>query len=238
MRAFVDVETRKELMQARSAASRVEGWLSDDEGAFLFLSAKSGPGRGAIVEIGSWKGRSTVWLAKGSKSAGREKIYAIDPHIGAYEKSAENTLQAFKRNIRAAGVEDYVVPIVSKSESAVKKWDKPVRLLWIDGSHEYSDVKRDVEAWEKFLVEGGVIALHDTVMREGPTKVSKELIKSGRFSRIGFVDDITFAVKDSQTSRAAAVLSLLSRELALKLLWIRLPVFRSAVKKLFFRQYV
>ena len=85
---------------------------------------------------------------------------------------------------------------------------------------------------------GGVIALHDTVFREGPTKVSKELIKSGKFSDIGFVDDITFAVKDPEASKVSTAFSLLSRELALKLLWIRIPVFRNAVKKLFFKQYV
>ena len=238
MRSFVDEQTKREIPEAGKIAGKTEGWLSDNEGAFLFLNARNGPCRGEIVEVGSWKGRSTIWLAKGSKSAKREKIHAIDPHIGSYEGKKENTYAQFRKNIRAAGVEDHVVSIVSKAEDAAKKWKKPVRFLWIDGSHNYEDVKRDVLIWEKFLVNGGVIALHDTVFREGPTKVSKELIKSGKFSDIGFVDDITFAVKDPEASKVSTAFSLLSRELALKLLWIRIPVFRNAVKKLFFKQYV
>ncbi len=238
MRSFMDKETKKELIEAKKLAQKAEGWLSDNEGAFLFLHAKNGPAKGAIVEIGSWKGRSTIWLAKGSKSAKREKVYAIDPHIGSYENNKENTFKEFKQNIKDAGIDDHVVPIVAKAEDVAKKWNKLVRLLWVDGSHNYEDVKRDVLIWEKFLVYVGMIDLHYTVIREGPIKVSKELIKSGRFTKIGFVDDITFAIKDPEASKISAAFSLLSRELALKLLWIRLPIFRAAVKKLFFRQYV
>lgn len=232
----IDEKTRQEIEVTKKTVSGVQGWLSDDEGAFLFLSAKEWPCSGEIVEIGSWKGRSTIWLAKGSKAGKRGKVHAIDPHVGSYENRNENTYRDFIRNLKKAGVTGHVVPMVARAEDAAKKWSKPIRLLWIDGSHDYEDVKRDFRIWEKFLVGGGMIALHDTVTREGPTKVSKEMIKSGKFSDVGFVDDITFAVKRKRSKTLAAA-SLFKRELVLKLLWMRYQPFRSLVKRAFFRRY-
>lgn len=236
MRVRLDEKEREELLAAKKIAGAAEGWLSDDQGAFLFLSAKGGPGKGEIVEIGSWKGRSTIWLARGSKSAGREKVYAIDPHIGSYENKDENTYRAFMENIRQAGVADHVVPMVTKSEEAAAKWSRPIRLLWIDGSHEYEDVKKDILLWSRFLVDGGIIALDDTVTREGPKKAVKELVSRGEFSGLGFVDNMTFATKTP--GKRPGKLTLLMREAALILLWIRLPAFRNLVRKIFFRQYM
>jgi predicted O-methyltransferase YrrM len=72
---------------ARQRAGDVEGWLSDRQGRALFDAAAKATGGGAIVEIGSWKGRSTTWLASGARLAG-QRVYAIDPHRGSREDPA------------------------------------------------------------------------------------------------------------------------------------------------------
>ena len=91
---------------------------------------------GVIVEIGSWKGKSTVALARGAAKVHREKIYAIDPHkILPEEGYLEDTEADFRNNLSKAGVENQVVPLVTTSEDAARGWDKPIRMLWIDGDH-------------------------------------------------------------------------------------------------------
>jgi len=76
---FVD-KNLKEIAQQTAA---VEGWLARAEGKLLYRLAKRCTGRGVIVEIGSWKGKSTIWLASGSRAASRSKVHSIDPHTGS-----------------------------------------------------------------------------------------------------------------------------------------------------------
>lgn len=196
---MADVEDIKETLKG------VEGWLRHKEGRYLYSIAKDGPGRGAVVEIGSWKGKSTIWLAKGTKEAKREKVWAIDPHSGVVERQSDErgTLEEFQDNVKRAGVEDYVIPVVKRSEEAVKGWDKPVRLLWIDGAHEYEDVKKDFLLWEPHVLEGGIVALHDTTKWPGPKRVAKEyLYKSKKFKKVGFVGSVSFGQKVAENSLA------------------------------------
>jgi len=92
------------LEETNKLTQKIDGWLTENEGRLLYRLAKNCRGHGAIVEIGSWKGRSTVWLGKGSMRGSRTKIYAIDPHIGSSEHQEENgevwTFEEFKQNIR------------------------------------------------------------------------------------------------------------------------------------------
>jgi predicted O-methyltransferase YrrM len=143
----------------------IEGWLTSHEGLFLLNAAKSVISEGEIVEIGSWKGKSTIYLAYGHRLSGqRGYVWAIDPHQGAIKSSDNNTrstLSEFTRNIQSAGVKDIVKPIVNTSIGAVKKWSKPIRLLFIDGLHDYEHAREDYLAWNKFVVPDGIIAFHD-----------------------------------------------------------------------------
>lgn len=184
-----DIESVKEI------AGKVDGWLwSDKEGEFLYNAAKMCSGKGVIVEIGSWKGKSTIWLGKGSKAGNDVRIYAVDPHT-------RGSLEKFRENIKMADINDVVIPMVKTSEDAVKGWDKPVELLWIDGDHRYHMVKLDFKLWFSHLIEGGLIVFHDTVLWRGPRKVAEEFIyKSGCVKDVGFIDSMTFATKVKQNS--------------------------------------
>lgn len=195
----------REIQRLQRVCGAMEGWLRNDEATFLYMAARYGPRNGAIVEIGSWKGKSTIWLASGSKAAGRENVYAIDPHTGSSEHGEGiATFPEFTRNVEAAGLADYIVPIVMRSEEAAAGWSQPIRLLWIDGAHEYEMVRRDFELWEPHLVDGGIIALHDTIgYFAGPKKVATRFIlRSDRFKNCGIVGITTYGRKASTISVA------------------------------------
>jgi predicted O-methyltransferase YrrM len=123
------------INEVRNLVDQVQGWLSYREGELLYNLAKNCSGKGVIVEIGSWKGKSTIWLAKGSKAGNNVSVYAIDPQ-------SESNFEEFNKNIKAAKIDDIVFPIVKKSEDAAKCFNKPVEMIFIDGSHVYDDVKR------------------------------------------------------------------------------------------------
>ncbi|MBI2558015.1 class I SAM-dependent methyltransferase [Candidatus Woesearchaeota archaeon] len=197
---------RKELKEIQQLVDKVHGWLSPHEGITLYNLAKNCTGKGVVVEIGSWQGKSTIWLAKGSKKGNNVKIYAIDPHTGSSEhKEAYGkvwTFNNFKKNINKANVEDIVVPILKYSDKAAKTFNKPVELIFIDGSHEYDLVKLDFELWFPKVIDGGIIAFHDTVGWEGPKRLVKEIIlKSRNFKSVKFADySITYGRKVKKNS--------------------------------------
>jgi hypothetical protein len=194
--------------------------ISIPEGELLYKLAQQSTGN--IVEIGSWKGYSTIWLAKALKDdvikcrqgnnwvaiqppyTGKifKNIYAIDPHTGAeiHKKmyGVVDTYNEFLKNIKDAGVDNIVIPVRLKSEDAVKDWSKSIDLLWIDGDHMAAD--KDFDMWYPFVKEGGIIALHDTTTWENPRKVAMMMYKSGKFKNISRVGSITYAVKTSKVS--------------------------------------
>lgn len=97
---------------------------------------------------------------------------------------------------RLGKIDDIVVPIVKTSEDAESAWNgQPVELLWIDGSHEYEFVCLDYKLWEPYLIEGGIIAFHDTLGGGPKGVVDKYIYKGNRFRGIRFVHGIVFAEK-------------------------------------------
>jgi predicted O-methyltransferase YrrM len=191
-------KTRKEL----DGIDQVPGMLTVDEAAYLYRLGQLNPGTGVIVEIGSWKGKSTISLARGSIAVGGEKVYAIDPHRPLAEEGyLEDTEIEFRENIKKAGVEHQVVPMAMTSEQAVQGWNQPIRLLWIDGDHRYEQVKKDFLLWEPHVIAGGMIAMHDTIRKRGPKRVLWESVfRSSRFQEISLVDNIAAARKVKKTS--------------------------------------
>jgi predicted O-methyltransferase YrrM len=194
------------VRRAHDITRTVEGWLTDAEAILLwFLSATSG-GKGFIVEVGSWKGKSTIWLAYGSKALGREKVVAIDPHAGTTEhrrlRGGTSTYDEFLQNLALSGVSDWVTPIIGYSQEVAQGWVGNPRLIFIDGSHEYGNVKQDFRLWFELLGNGGIIALHDCYfykkpLHEGPGRVVQRLLLQSPFAaHVGFLESITFCKKE------------------------------------------
>jgi predicted O-methyltransferase YrrM len=179
------------IEEIKKSTKHVPGFLRDAEAVLLFKLAKSCTGKGVIVEIGSYKGKSTIWLAKGSQAGHRVKVYAIDPH-----ERDRWTFGEFKKNIFEAGIADLVVPLVATSKRAALDFADPVEMIFIDGDHQYESVQRDFELWFPKVIEGGVMAFHDTTGFEGPKRVVAERIyRSRNFRDASFVYSTTFAKK-------------------------------------------
>ena len=159
----------------------IPGWLTDEEGEALYELARRCRGNGVIVEIGSWKGKSTVCLGLGSRAGEAVPIYAIDPH-------ADYRFGDFKTNVERAGISELVRPIASLSQAAADGFDEPIELLFVDGSHEYDLVLEDFEKWVPKVVDDGWVAFHDTTWTDGPRKVVGQAIyRSRRFKDVRFV---------------------------------------------------
>lgn len=177
----------------------IGGWMTTAEGRLLYDLAQRAARGGVIVEIGSYQGKSTIWLARGSQAGNRLRVYAIDPH----QNRPENFYK-FRSFIARAGVESLVTPIRKISEQAVREFQEPVSLIFIDGAHEYDQVKKDFELWFPKVMENGFMAFHDTIENQwGSTRVVRKYIyRSRSFREIGLVDSITYARKVNCNSPA------------------------------------
>jgi len=189
------------LKNINKVVDGISGWLTHNEGELLFNLAKDCTGRGVIVEIGSWMGKSTIYLGRGSKLGNKVKIFAIDPHAGGsigqvQRRGKISTFDSFKKNIKDGQVDDIVVPIVKTSEEAAKDFKEPIEVLFIDGDHAYDMVKKDFKLWFPKMINGGIIAFHDTDGKPGPTKLASQAVHRSKFFKsIKLVDSITVAQK-------------------------------------------
>ena len=205
VRMTADLEREEE--RARQRAAQIDGWLSDAQGRALFQAAAASTGRGAIVEIGSWKGRSTTWLASGARLAGR-RVCAIDPHSLSCEDPEADTLDEFLANLARGGLTDVVDPLIMRSEEAAARITGPIELLFIDGDHSYEAVRRDAELWLPRVMEGGTVMFHDvaTAAYTGPRRVVRQMVcRNPHLHRIGRVGSMVVARRTVRRSPGAAL---------------------------------
>lgn len=182
-------------------AQKLDGWLSPHEGFFLFEAASALPKDATIVEIGSWKGKSTLYLTAAIKNSSKKKMFAVDPHIGERSvgvKRETPTFKQFEKNLNHEALLGFVTPIIKTSEKAAKNWAHgKIDFLFIDGLHDIKNTKLDFSIWEPKVKNGGVIALHDAFCgHDGPELVTKnEFLGSGKFSKVGVIGSTVFATK-------------------------------------------
>lgn len=163
---------------------KIDGWITTPEGEFLYSLARLCRS-GCIVEIGSWKGRSTYYLGMGSRHGKQPKVYAVDHFKGTPESGP--TLTEFLNNMERAGLSDLVVPIVEYSADAAKDFNEPIGVLFIDGDHGYESVKQDYELWSPKVIKDGWIVFHDFRNEPGVRQV---IIENGL---VGVVADAVYA---------------------------------------------
>lgn len=197
------------LNAAWEATQKVPGHLAKNEARFLGLLAACAPGQGTIVEIGSFNGRSTVMLAKVASHYSLGPIVAIDPHnspilLNHQANPEASSYKDFLRSIQAAGVANQVESHVKYSTDVAGSWNRPIRLLWIDGDHSYEGAKKDLDGFFPNLVPFGVVAFHDALNAfPGPIRVFVEdVLRSDRFGPAGFVHSIAWAQYRPQDGRA------------------------------------
>lgn len=176
------------------------GWLSLNEGMLLYGLVKTAPKNGEVIEIGSFQGKSTIFIAEAVKEQNRPAMFSIDPHIGqthAGKKEFSPTFAAFNKNIKEAGLSKYVIAIRKTSAAAAKIWKKPIAFINIDGLHEYESVKEDLQLWLPFVVDGGIVICHDAFspFPDVFRAIKEEILQGENYRYIGVSDSQFFAVK-------------------------------------------
>ena len=159
-----------------SFVSEVKGFLAEEEGQRLFELALEACVLGPCLEIGSFCGRSTVYLGVACKIKGRT-LFTIDHHRGSEEQQPGqlyfdsdlldndtgliDSFQSFRATIQKTGLEEVVVPIVAKSHVVARDWATPLGMVFVDGGHGYETVMADYECWHPHLLPGGLLVFHD-----------------------------------------------------------------------------
>ncbi len=158
------------------AIETVKGFLDADEGAALYAAALEAARLGPCLEIGSYCGKSTVYLGQACKNSGAI-LYAIDHHRGSeehqlgeeyhdpqlYDVQFEkmDSFREFRHTLARAQLEDVVVPIVAPSALAARHWATPLGMVFIDGGHSMAAALTDYRCWAPHVVRGGLLAIHD-----------------------------------------------------------------------------
>lgn len=174
----------------------VEGMLTSHEAAELIRLSAMVDGDSCVLEVGSYRGRSTTALALGSQIGDKNvPVYAIDPHepfsgvLGGTFGPADR--RAFFRNLVKADVVEQVRLVNLSSEIVSKGWTRPIGLLWLDGDHSLEGVRRDFDAWAPHLTSDAVVAFHDACDPDiGPKQMIDLLLNSGNFEHMSAVDDL------------------------------------------------
>lgn len=220
------------LDEAWRTARHVPGFLLEHEARLLGTIAACTPAAGVIVEIGSFKGKSTVMLGKVAAHYGLGPVVAIDPHNfnspelqGFRTDPASSSFTEFLKNIELAGVSGQIEAHRAYARDVAQTWNRPIRFLWIDGDHSYAGAKEDFDKFFPFVNPLGVVALHDSLHAfSGPIRVFVEdMLRSERFGAAGFVHSIAwsqfrpedgsrFAQPRAQLERVAAPLISLVRD--------------------------
>jgi predicted O-methyltransferase YrrM len=154
----------------------VKGFLDHAEGRRLYLLALDAGRYGPCLEIGSYCGKSALYLGAACRE-NHTVLFSIDHHRGSEEQQpgqayfdpelwspysgAIDTLAFFRRTIEKAGLQDVVLPLVCRSEIAARFWQIPLSLVFIDGGHTYDSVEADFLGWADHLVPGGYLLFHD-----------------------------------------------------------------------------
>jgi hypothetical protein len=177
----------------------VNGYLSEIEVRFLALLAACPTAEGEVLEIGSYQGKSTIVLATAGKLNGRTRVVAVDPLMyRPWQDPLRGQRDCFPEltsNLKNAGVADLVEFHQMRSQELAGKWNRKVRLLWIDGDHSYPGAKTDFDLFAPHLADGAIVALHDTMKHDvGPLRVfGEDILLSNHFGAAGVCGSIGWA---------------------------------------------
>jgi predicted O-methyltransferase YrrM len=162
--------------QLLDVARAAKGFMPDDEGLALYEAALAAGSLGPLLEIGTYCGKSAVYLGAAARDVGT-LLFTVDHHRGSEENQAGwehhdlevvdartgrmDTLPFFRQTIEAAGLEDVVVAVVGQSVPIARTWKTPLAFLFIDGGHAEDVAMADYEHWTPHVMPGGTLAIHD-----------------------------------------------------------------------------
>jgi len=187
----------------QAAAEAARGFMPPDEGLALYQAAVASPG--PFLEVGTYCGKSAVYLGAAASEAGTV-LFTVDHHRGSEENQAGwehheadlvdpdiglmDTLPHFRRTIFGADLEDAVVAIVGQSATVAAHWSTPLGFLFIDGGHGPVPAHQDYERWVPHVMVGGTLAIHDVFPDPAdggrpPFELYCRALESAAFEEIG-----------------------------------------------------
>ena len=190
--------------------NKVKGFLDPKEGDALYSYAKQYSISGSCLEIGSYCGKSAVYLGMAVKENG-QKLYSVDHHKGSEEqqpgeeyfdpdlKSKDgdgiDTLPFFLDTIEKSKFQSFVIPIVSTSEEAYEDLDINFDMIFIDGGHSEEAAQKDYDLWTHRINIGGILAIHDVFPnpKDGgrpPYNIYIKALESGNFEELEVVKSL------------------------------------------------
>jgi hypothetical protein len=183
---------------------RIKGFMDPEEGRALFEIALEASRRGPVLEIGSYCGKSAVYLGSACRENGAA-LFSIDHHRGSEEQQpgeayfdpalfdfknfCMDTFPSFRRTLTLAGLEETVVPLVSRSKVVARNWATPLSLVFIDGGHSFESAQTDYDCWAGHILPEGYLLIHDIfeIPEEGgqaPWEVYQLAVASGHFEML------------------------------------------------------
>jgi predicted O-methyltransferase YrrM len=189
---------------------QIKGFLAPDEAQALYEHALQASASGPVLEIGSYCGKSTIYLGLACRTNG-STVFALDHHRGSEEhqqgeffhdpdlfdsgEGVVDTFREFRRNIHRAGLDEVVVPVVAGSEAAARQWQTPLAMVFIDGGHSLDAALTDYRCWTPHLQRNGILAIHDLFSdaHEGgqaPYAIYRMALASGLFENLGQVNSL------------------------------------------------
>lgn len=190
--------------------SEIRGFLEEAEGMRLYDLALEACSLGPCLEIGSFCGKSTVYLGMACKAKGKT-LFTIDHHRGSEEQQPGqlyfdpdlldndtgliDSFPYLRATIHKADLENVVVPMVTRSQVAARDWATPLGLVFIDGGHSYDTVLTDYQCWYSYLLPEGFLAFHDIFLDptrggQAPYEVYKLALASGLFEELPITETL------------------------------------------------
>ena len=162
--------------ELRAWAEKARGFMPPAEGLALYEAARDVAVEGPLLEVGSYCGKSAVYLGAAARERGRV-LFSLDHHRGSEENQPGwewhepdlvdpavgkmDTLPWFRRTIHDAGLEGSVVAVVGSSPVVARVWATPLAFLFIDGGHGVDPARLDYSLWTPHVLPGGTLAIHD-----------------------------------------------------------------------------
>jgi MMP 1-O-methyltransferase len=188
----------------RQAAEAARGFMPPPEGLALYRAAATYAAAGPVLEIGTYCGKSTIYLACAARQAG-QVVITVDHHHGSEENQPGweyhdptlvdpatgrlDTLPHFRATLAGLGLDEDVIAIVGRSADVARLWRAPLGLLFIDGGHTEAAAQADYEGWAPRVAIGGALAIHDVFPNPAdggrpPYHIYLRALASGAFTEV------------------------------------------------------
>ena len=190
--------------ELRRAAEAARGFMPPAEGLALYRAAAAYAAAGPVLEVGTYCGKSTIYLACAARQAG-QAVITVDHHHGSEENQPGweyhdpglvdpatgrlDTLPHFRATLAGLGLDEDVIAIVGRSADVARLWRTPLGMLFIDGGHTEAAAQWDYEGWAPWVALSGALAIHDVYPDpadggRAPFLIYQRALASGAFTEV------------------------------------------------------